>query len=205
MSDPNRDFFDPKKRVYPACLAGYFLISELELADPNFTRTVVLVISHDEQGAFGLVVNRPAQAGLGDILADYEEPPAAGIPVFVGGPVEQQFVFILHGGLPDRSEHSREVVPGVIFEPAFDTVGEYLKTDWGRLETRPPVHLFAGYSGWSPGQLESELAEGAWLVKPAESTLVFHPDPQAAWHDAFGSLGEMFRIAAETGHRPSLN
>lgn len=207
MADEFRGFFDPKKRSYPKDLSGHFLISELELADPNFVKTVVLMITHDENGAFGLVVNRQAEATLGDIVPEFANSPAAAIPVFVGGPVEQQYIFLLHGGLDGESEGAKQVVDGVVFEPSFDAVAPHLMDAWSALGDgmATPVHLYAGYSGWGPGQLEGELEHGAWLVIPAGKSLVFHGDPEAAWTEAFGSLGDLYRIAAETGYRPSLN
>ncbi len=207
MADKSREFFDPKKRRYPENLSGHFLISELELADPNFVKTVVLIITHDEHGAFGLVVNRRAEATLGDIVPEFADRPAAAVPVFVGGPVEQQYIFLLHGGLGGESEGAHQVAAGVVFEPSFDAVAPHLMDAWTALDDGidVPVHLYAGYSGWGPGQLEGELEHGAWLVIPARKDLVFHADPEAAWTEAFGSLGELYRIAAETGYRPSLN
>ena len=149
----------------PDCLVGYFLISEVNLADPNFHRTVVLIIDHDEDGAFGLVVNRKLHLRLGEVIAEFTDSAAGELAIYQGGPVQPQYLFSIHSGLPSavHSEHSSDPIEHVTFEPAFPHLAEYLKTNWGsmRESSRPPVNLYAGYSGWSSGQLESELERDA--------------------------------------------
>ena len=86
----------PGSEELPRYLGGYFLISEFDLADPNFHRTVVLLIAHDAEGAFGLVVNRPSRFALGEVIEGVEDSPAASIPVYVGGPVQQNALFVMH-------------------------------------------------------------------------------------------------------------
>lgn len=191
------------------CLEGQFLISEADLTDPNFFQTVVLMISHNDEGAFGLVVNRRAEANLGDVVEGFEESPAKDIPIYVGGPVQQQFLFVLHTGLPEelRSDHSLIPVEEVVFEPVFQTLEDYLKIEWAALpeSLRPKIHLFAGYAGWAPGQLEGELEEGAWTTHPAKAEIVFHPKPEEGWNKALRDKGGIYWVVAETGYKPSIN
>lgn len=193
----------------PDSLAGHFLISETDLLDPNFFRTVVLMTDHGAAGAFGLVVNRKSTAGLKDLIPDFENDPAGDIPVYVGGPVEQQYLFVLHSGIPTRfrSDHSVSPTPGVIFEPLTEPLIHFLRDEWRAipLEDRPKIHLFAGYSGWGPLQLESELEAGAWYIHRATADIVFHADPEKGWHDALSKKGPLYKIIAETGIRPSMN
>lgn len=193
----------------PRFLEGYFLISETELIDPNFVRTVVLMIQHDDGGAFGLIVNRQTELNLGGIIETYESTSAGELPVFIGGPVEQQFLFVLHSGLPDqyRGEHTHQVVPGVFFEPNFQLVRNFLDTEWNELpvEDRPSIHLFGGYSGWAPGQLENELRHRSWVLLEATKEIVFHADPSEGWNDALRKKGGIYWVVAETGTKPSLN
>jgi putative transcriptional regulator len=193
----------------PRFLPGYFLISETELLDPNFIRTVVLMIHHDPQGAFGLVVNRQTEATLSALFEKYEDTPQGDIPVFIGGPVEQQYLFVIHSGLPDayRSEHAAEVVDGVVFEPNFHLIDDYLADEWPRTppEDRPHIHLFGGYSGWGPGQLENELKHRSWVILPATREIVFHDNPDEGWNDALRKKGGIYWVVAETGTKPSLN
>ena len=84
---------------------------------------------------------------------------------------------------------------------------EYLKHEWGSLppEDRPAVRVYAGYSGWGPGQLEGELKAEAWVVVKATSELIFRPDAAGAWEDAFARKGPLYQIILQTGFKPSMN
>ena len=193
----------------PASLEGYFLISETELVDPNFHRTVVLLVNHNEEGAFGLVVNRPAEITLGDIVTEFAEEPVGELDAYIGGPVEQHYLFTLHSGMPEtaRSQYAMEPAEGIVFEPVFHAMEGYLRTEWHRFapDRRPRVNFYLGYAGWGPGQLEGELAQNAWLVLPATSEIVFHPDPSEGWAAALSRKGGIYQIIAQTGFKPSLN
>jgi putative transcriptional regulator len=190
-------------------LSGSFLISDVNLSDPHFRRTVVLLISHDENGAFGFVVNRQLDATLSDAMPDFADTEPGKLPLFEGGPVQPQYLFAIHSGLPGeiRSEHAVDPIEHVTFEPAFQVLMEYLKTEWPKLpeNARPPVHLYAGYSGWEGGQLENELKHNAWIVRPAAAKYIFSDTPEEGWREALGELGGMHRIIAETGYKPSMN
>ena len=145
-------------------LSGKLLVASRLLGDPNFTRSVVLLIHHDSRGALGLVLNRAGQERL-EVTHDdggrREE-----VVVMTGGPLEGPLT-ALHAD-PDNSE--REVIPGVHFAagpPLLDTL---------LAAARPPLRVFRGYSGWGGGQLEKELAAGAWTVADASADLVFGDD-----------------------------
>ncbi|MFP4549549.1 MAG: YqgE/AlgH family protein [Spirochaetales bacterium] len=200
---------DSSGEPIPAVLDGYFLVSETELVDPNFLRTVVLIVSHSEEGAFGLVVNRPSDVSLGEIIADYENDPLGGATAFVGGPVEQHYLFTLHSGIPREAQSEYALTPtgGIVFEPAFGSIGEYLRKTWIHLPPgqRPTFNFYLGYAGWSPGQLEREIAQGAWLVIPADPGIVFHTNPEEGWQAALRQKGGLYEIIAQTGFKPSLN
>jgi putative transcriptional regulator len=210
---PMSDYITPPgydRSEYPESLAGYFLISEAEMMDPNFFRTVVLIIRHDETGAFGLVVNRKSNLNLGDVLPEYDDARGTALPLYVGGPVQQEFLFVVHSPYDDHapSAASIEPVEGVVFEPAFDNVRELVELEsWQRMPKaeRPHVLLFLGYSGWAPGQLENELEEGAWILHPARPHIVFHPNPEEGWKDALRDKGGLYRIFADTDQKPSTN
>jgi len=193
----------------PAVLDGYFLVSETELVDPNFQRTVVLVVSHGDEGAFGLVVNRPSDVSLGEIVEDYEADPMGEATVFVGGPVEQHYLFTLHSGLPDDKQSEYAVAPteGIVFEPDFGSLDAYLRDTWVNLPAgkRPTFNFYLGYAGWSHGQLEGEIAAGAWLVLPADPSIVFHTSPEEGWNAALRQKGGIYKVIAQTGFKPSLN
>jgi putative transcriptional regulator len=193
----------------PRYLGGHFLISDITLMDPNFYRSVVLMITHDDSGAFGLVVNNPSRFTLGEVLEEMDGLAAGSIPVYVGGPVQQEFLFLLHGPFPEELEEGgkEQPVDGVVFEPATQPIIDYLKGPWGETpaEDRPSVRLYAGYSGWGPGQLEGELKSDAWLIVKATRDIIFHENPAEGWADAFGRKGPLYKIILQTGFKPSMN
>ncbi len=169
-------------------LIGRLLVATPSLSDSNFDRTVVFMLQHDRGGALGIVVNRPlGEVPLAGLLALLPEPdgeapaepaPDALLPVFYGGPVEPYRAFTLH---------SRDVMPNnsvpVDEETAFNVQGDVLRALAGG--SAPAHTLFAlGYSGWAPGQLESELDRGDWFVVAADPALIFNEDPARTWEQA---------------------
>ena len=195
-------------------LAGHFLVADLDLTDPPFHRSVILVVDHNDEGAFGLVVNRPLGLTAAQIVQNPEEvveyPERRGkIPLYGGGPVETQAVFCLHSGLPTtwRSPAAQEVRPGLFFEPSFPALQPYVS---GRAPELPPddvpvIRLYLGYAGWGGGQLENELAHGSWQVIEGRASLVFQTPPQDIWKKAMEIKGGFWGIVAQTGIKPSLN
>jgi putative transcriptional regulator len=161
-------------------LQGHFLVAAPGLLDPNFYRSVVLLIKHDEEGAFGLILNRPTENTVGEIwkAAGYESVECPD-PIYLGGPVSGPLVAIHR--LKEAAE--AEVMPGVYFAARRDKlqllVGQSTK----------PFRFFTGYSGWAGGQLESELAAGGWLVARAKKDLLFCTDDNL-WEQIVHALGE---------------
>jgi putative transcriptional regulator len=209
MSHGSDDDLPSEPAAEPRYLGGHFLISDITLMDPNFYHSVVLMITHDDSGAFGLVVNNPSRFTLGEVLEEMDGLAAGSIPVYVGGPVQQEFLFLLHGQFPEEVTDSgkEQPVDGVVFEPATQPIIDYLKGPWGEtpLEDRPAVRLYAGYSGWGPGQLEGELKGEAWVVVRATQDIIFHENPAEGWADAFGRKGPLYKIILQTGFKPSMN
>lgn len=197
------------RKDLPRWLTGYFLISEVELEDPHFRRTVILLVEHNKEGALGIVVNRQLEVTLSQVLPEYSDSAAGQLPLYQGGPVHPQYLFTIHSGFPTdlRSDKSSSPIENVVFEPAFPVLEAYLKEDWAALPEgdRPPINLYAGYAGWGGGQLENELDQGAWVVRPAAAKHVFSETPDEGWREALGELGGMHKIIAETGFKPSMN
>jgi putative transcriptional regulator len=170
----------------PGSLAPSLLLSMPQLMDPNFNRTVVLLCTHSEQeGAFGLVLNRPLMTS-GRVVVNLDPPVTADqdLEVWVGGPVEQHRSWILAEGV--GGEESVDV-------PIADRL--YLSTSpqllRRLLEPDPPsrARLMVGYSGWAPGQLESELEASAWLMSDVDHDLIFNTPPDEMWEKAIRKLG----------------
>ncbi len=155
-----------------------------QLTDPNFERTVVLVCEHTEEGALGLVINRPTPFLLGQIYEgqDIEGEGGADEPIHYGGPVQPEMGFVLYEG-PDY-EGSLEVLDGL----RLGTSLEILR-DIAREEGPERFLFFLGYAGWAPDQLEGEIARNDWLVVPAEADLLFRTPPEDRWEHAIRLLG----------------
>ena len=170
-------------------MSGQLLVAEPDLDDPNFDHTVVLMLHHDANGALGLVVNRPyGTAPTGELLRrlGVRVPPAAVAGetlLYYGGPVQPDVGMILHS--PDYAGTDTKRVTADISV----TTDPALLAD--RAQGRGPRRALPvlGYAGWGPGQLESELAQGAWFTLPADADLVFAPDPARIWETAFARKG----------------
>jgi len=176
-------------------LAGKLIISSPSLVDPNFRRTVVLMTHHDEEGAVGLVLSRPSELQIADAVPDLGDLPYADDVVYVGGPVQPEAVVVLVE-LDEPREDAELIVGRVAYmPPGIDT--------WELGASR--ARVFAGYSGWGPGQLESELAETAWIVARAEAEDVFAPDPDELWRTVLQRKGGMYSLIATMPYDPSRN
>ena len=152
-------------------LSGKLLIAAPRMSDPNFGRSVVLVIHHERDGAFGLVLNRPGGQRLAAVWEEtVQEPCPLDAPLYIGGPVEGPLM-ALH---TDRHRSEKDVAPGVHFARDKDHLLALVA------EAHQPLRVFAGYSGWGRGQLEQELERGDWTVTTATAPLVFG-DEAAMW------------------------
>jgi putative transcriptional regulator len=154
-------------------LAGSFLVARPVLHDPNFAHSVVLLLAHSDEGAFGLVVNRPVPEPVEGLP----------LPVFFGGPCPAPGLLMLHGRPdwhepdPDTEGDTGEVAPGIFVGDAACLERAREAADEGP----PRFRVFSGYAGWSGGQLEGELAAGAWAVVPARGPLLFDTPVEELW------------------------
>jgi putative transcriptional regulator len=170
-----------------------------QLQDPNFTRTVILLCQHNENGAFGIVVNRPLVTS-GQVIvnvrtapADIREPEKTlstdrELEVWVGGPVEPQRSWILVGGDMQGSGEDEARGARITDDLYLSTSPDLLRR---LLEPDPPrdMRLIIGYSGWGPGQLEAELQASAWLLSDVDRDLIFNTPPCEMWERAIRRLG----------------
>lgn len=178
----------------PQNLAGSLLVAHPNMLDPNFRRTVLFISAHDpEDGALGVILNRPLDKHVSDLVS--EDPPAglADVPVFLGGPVgRNQLMFAAfewQKGQGLRLNHNVNI----------DDASE-------RIEHDPQsICAFVGYAGWSAGQLEAEMKQNAWLLqKPTRSALKPEKLPQL-WFDIMKGLGPWFKMLSAAPDDPSLN
>lgn len=155
-----------------------------QLGDPNFYRSVVLMIEHGETGSMGLVVNRGAPLTLGELARGQNmdiSQERSGQPVFLGGPVEPQRGFVLHDDA--RLPEKHPVLPGLFLSVTLDALGPLLENPGPRLR------FCLGYAGWGPKQLENEIAAGSWLFTEATAESVLEVEPGKLWETTLRGMG----------------
>ncbi len=182
-----------------ACLTNHFLIAMPNLADPNFSRTVTLICEHSSEGAMGLIINRPTDLRLREILQQLDiegtEVASLDLPVHLGGPVQGSRGFVVHEPLGNWESTL----------PVSDTLGVSTSRDIlvAIAQNRGPQRSFLalGYAGWAPGQLEREIAENAWLSGPADRSILFEMPAEQRWGAAANLLGiDLAALSEEAGH-----
>jgi putative transcriptional regulator len=179
-------------------LKGQLLLDGGKLRGSFFHRTVVLICQHDADGAFGLVLNRPMDNTVGEmIVADLPEQ-LKSQPLYLGGPVQPAAMSYLH---TDSYLPQANVMPNLNLGHALDDLTELAES----YSSTQKVRIFAGYAGWSPGQLDDEMRRQAWLTHPATLDLVFTPDPKSLWRRILREKGWRYRLLAESPEDPSLN
>lgn len=179
-------------------LRGQLLLDSGQLNGSFFQHTVVLVCQHDSEGAFGLVLNRSSGNKLGEmIVADVPET-LKEQTLYVGGPVQLSALSFLHSDdfLPEAS-----VMPNLDLGHSLDTLVELGES----FSATRKMKMFAGYAGWSPGQLEEEMKRKAWITHPATLDLVFDFDPGKLWQQIMRQKGLKYRLIAEMPEDISLN
>ncbi len=177
-------------------LRGHLLLAGAALWDPNFRRSVVLIAHHDEEGAVGVVLNDRTDVTVAEAIPQLGDLVPADEPLFVGGPVEPQAAVVI----ADFEDPSlAEII-------ALDSIG-FLPP-----ETGPEIEMgirrarvFAGYSGWGPGQLEAEMAQGSWIVERATPADVFPPDPSRLWDTVLRRKGSGFDLLRAMPVDPTMN
>ena len=177
-------------------LGGHLLIANASLWDPNFRRTVVLIAHHDDDGAVGVVLNNVADAMVAEAIPELASLVPSDEPLFIGGPVQPEAAVVM----ADFED------PGMAEIVALDSIG-FLPPESGPEVERSirRARVFAGYSGWGPGQLEAELAEDSWIVEPAIADDIFAPDPSRLWEDVLRRKGQAFDLLRLMPADPSLN
>lgn len=180
-------------------LKNQFLIAMPGMEDPNFSRTVTYICEHGEHGAMGIVVNRPSDLQLADVLEHMQIPASSDGPsdqtVYLGGPVETERGFVLHSHT--REWDSTLAITADISITTSRDVLEAMAQGGG-----PAKSLVAlGYAGWGAGQLEDELQNNAWLSGPADAHIMFDLPPEARWEAAARLLGiDLGLLSTEAGH-----
>ena len=179
-------------------LRGQLLIASPKIVDPNFRRVVVYMAEHTDEGAMGLVLNRPAETTVAEAVPDLAWLAPDEANVFVGGPVAETAVIVL-------AEFVRPELAGALVEGDLGFIGadadEPDQLDGAVRRAR----VFAGHAGWGPGQLEEELAEDAWIVEPPRREEVFTDAPDDLWATVLRRKGRRYALLSTMPPDPSLN
>ena len=179
-------------------LKGQLLLDSGQLRGSFFQRTVVLICQHDAEGAFGLVLNRATGSNVGEMIVADLPDKLKSCPLYLGGPVQPSALSFLHS---DESCLDANVMPNLSLGHSLDSlvdIGESFSS------TRK-IKLFAGYAGWSPGQLEEEMQRKAWLTHPASLELVFDAEPDKLWQSILSQKGWKYKLLAQMPEDLSLN
>lgn len=185
--------------MQPANLTNNFLIAMPSLADPNFFQTVTYICAHNEDGAMGIVINRPLELDLGEVLAQMNLVPSNDeiekIPIYQGGPVQTDRGFVLHR--PEAAWQSSINVSSDIGVTTSRDILQAIAEGKG-----PNSALIAlGYAGWAAGQLEDEIKENAWLSGPADADIIFNIPCERRWERAAALLGvDLEKLSPQIGH-----
>jgi putative transcriptional regulator len=171
--------------VTGSSLGGRLLVATPVIGDPNFERTVVFLIDHSEDGAMGVVVNRPTDIGVGGSLPQWEPMTARPPVVFLGGPVEQDAAIGLARPQAGAGADPDDGDPWRLLRTEADSVGLLATVDLDAAPAAAPgldaVRVYVGYAGWGPGQLEHELAQEAWITATARPSDLWSPAPDRLW------------------------
>jgi len=171
--------------IVPMGTAPILLLSMPQMTDPNFARSVVLLCDYTDQGAFGLVVNRPMNEPAWTLVK--ADPPVTVHPdlrLWIGGPVDPQRTWVLMSEAQGPDDEQREILPGLLLSVSHELTLAMLQA--------PPsskARVVVGYSAWGPGQLDNELAESSWLTVDVDPALIFSVPADQMWETAIRRLG----------------
>lgn len=177
---------------------GTLLIANPFLKDPNFSRTVIFLCEHTEEGSFGFVLNKKYPKTLEELVPDLH---VTDFPVYMGGPVQKDALHFLHQ-YPQLISGGEEVMKNIYWGGNFESLLINLKSNDIEKEG---IRFFIGYSGWSKGQLNDELKEESWLTVKATRKLIFDTKPEDIWKDSLKHLGGNYEMMINFPIDPQLN
>jgi len=161
-----------------------FILASPDLADPNFARSVVLLLQHNEDGAMGLVINHPTELTLGTFARSKEiacHPELHSLTVYRGGPVQTEVGFMLHTN--DQLKERKEIIPGLFLSGSEESLKILLEAG------NTSMRLVMGYSGWGPKQLEDEMSQGSWISADATLKHLFETQSSQMWDTVLLDMG----------------
>ena len=182
--------------ILPA--TGKVLISEPSLQDFYFARSVILLAEHNEEGSFGIILNKPVDIKFNDIVKDF---PHYDGKIFLGGPVSTKNLFFIHTK-GDLIEHSQALGQDLYWGGNIEDVKILLDS---KLLNENSIRFFVGYAGWSENQLNEELKTDSWLVSKADTKKLISYEPKQMWTNAIKDLGSDYALWANFPMDPGLN
>lgn len=177
---------------------GMLLLSEPFLKDEHFSRSVILLCDHNEEGSFGFILNSSLDVDINDLINDF---PGANVKIGIGGPVEKNQLFYIHSD--ENIDGSLKVSDGIFMGGDFNALS--LALEKGTITTNS-IRFFIGYTGWSENQLQMEINEKTWVVldKP-ENLNVFQTEDELLWKDLIQTKGPKYKLMSEFPINPSDN
>ena len=176
---------------------GSILISEPSLRDFYFRQSVILLAEHNEEGSFGVIINKPIEARLKDIIKGFT---GYHLPVYLGGPVKTDSIFFIH--TREDIDQSLPIMQGLYWGGDLETIREMLKK---KVMDPGEIRFFIGYSGWSPNQLDRELKEKSWVLSQTTVNEVIHNKPETLWSNYLKNMGQDYAIWANFPADPTFN
>ncbi len=177
---------------------GRILLSEPFMGDYYFGRAVVLLAEHNEEGSFGVIMNKPVTAKFNEVLKDFPEFDA---PIYLGGPVETDSLFYIHTK-GDQLEGATEIVEGLFWGGDIEALKELILIK--RIEPND-IRFFIGYSGWAADQLSTELKRNSWVITRASRQKLFTVDPMNMWENLLNKMGETYQYWTKFPIDPTMN
>jgi putative transcriptional regulator len=185
-------------------LRGYFLIAAKQLRDENFYKTAILILENVDTGSMGLIINRPSSIRVSHALAGHFNLPETEDVVFGGGPVEPSALVIIHDDVNFKDD-GPSVLPGLFVGGSPEAFEKVICEAASSGTLKRCFRVLSGYAGWGPGQLESEISRGDWLVYPACREIVFHDDPYSIYDDLLKRFYEENHILSHRVKDPQSN
>ena len=178
--------------------SGKLLVAEPFMEDPYFKGSVVLLCEYKEEGAFGLIVNKPSELKVHEVVEDF---PVVENLIFYGGPVQPNTLHYLHRR-GDLLTDSTEISEGIFWGGDFEKLIFLLDT---KQIAPDEIRFFFGYSGWEEDQLLREIKENSWIISDGTAEYLFNEEPAGLWRTVLRNMGDRFRIIANFPENPSLN
>jgi len=176
---------------------GIILISEPSLRDFYFRQSIVLLADHSEEGSFGVIINKPIESQVSDIIKDF---PDFDCPVYLGGPVKTDSIFFIHTA--GHIEQSLKIIEGLYWGGNIETIKQMILEKELNEES---IRFFVGYSGWHPKQLDREIEEKSWVLSHTNISEIINKHPENLWSQHLKNMGKDYAIWTNFPSDPTFN